>query len=286
MSVEDNVSALKVLKSEFDNFKDEKWKKVCRKVMKLNNILDKCAIFASANMNKVPSLDKFVQINFKSIRKKLKEMLDIQQNDDNCKIKANKMFIKKSFFSMSNVQKSHRNNVIDYLKSIEINVISCYPVVKRADTSTTDNTSNDDTESTMFKVCIESCDAAKMKNPDLILQYIIRHYKDDLFHVLHINIRSLLNKSDDVYEFLQEINLEADILAITESWLNDDNENLINIDGYTFEGKHQTRKHGGGIGFYIKQNLHYKIRDDITNLNDEIEFSVVEILNKPAVKMF
>ncbi|ESO00470.1 hypothetical protein HELRODRAFT_175911 [Helobdella robusta] len=93
---EDIVSALKTLKSEFDNFKDEEMEKslpkgatrkndklieclVILKVMKLNNILDKCTIFASANMNKVPSLDKVVQINFENIRKELKEMLDMQQ---------------------------------------------------------------------------------------------------------------------------------------------------------------------------------------------------------------
>ncbi|ESN93561.1 hypothetical protein HELRODRAFT_180879 [Helobdella robusta] len=128
-------------------------------------------------INNSPGMDGRNQVNNDNngktvgnkITKPTKKIIGNKKNDDNCKIEANKMLIKKSFFSMSNVQKCHRNDVSDYLKSIEVNVISCYPVVKRADTSTTDNTSNDDTESTMIRVCIESCEAAKMKNPDLIL---------------------------------------------------------------------------------------------------------------------
>ncbi|ESN97864.1 hypothetical protein HELRODRAFT_177500 [Helobdella robusta] len=67
----------------------------------------------------------------------------------------------------------HRNDVMEYLKSIDINVISCFPVLKRTDSPANESPNNDDCESTMFRVCVESSDAAKMKNPDVILQHII-----------------------------------------------------------------------------------------------------------------
>ncbi|ESN96790.1 hypothetical protein HELRODRAFT_163913 [Helobdella robusta] len=107
------------------------------------------------------------------MEKPVRKIIGNKKNDELCKIKANKMLIKKSFFSMSNVQKSHRNDVMEYLKSIDINVISCFPVLKRTDSPANESPNNDDCESTMFRVCVESSDAAKMKNPDVILQHII-----------------------------------------------------------------------------------------------------------------
>ncbi|ESN92677.1 hypothetical protein HELRODRAFT_164762 [Helobdella robusta] len=107
------------------------------------------------------------------MEKPVRKIIGNKKNDELCKIKANKMLIKKSFFSMSNVQKCHRNDVMEYLKSIDINVISCFPVQKRTDSPANESPNNDDCESTMFRVCVESSDPAKMKNPDVILQHII-----------------------------------------------------------------------------------------------------------------
>ncbi|ESN91909.1 hypothetical protein HELRODRAFT_181964 [Helobdella robusta] len=95
---------------------------------------------------------------------------------------------------------------------------------------------------------------------------------------------SLLNKFDDIYDFLRDLNFEIDVLAISENWLNDSNENLIDINGYVFKGKHRRIKHGGRVGFYIKNNLDYKIRDDITSKKNEFEFFVLEIINRPITK--
>ncbi|ESN99383.1 hypothetical protein HELRODRAFT_162930 [Helobdella robusta] len=46
-------------------------------------------------------------------------------------------------------------------------------LLKRTDSPANESPNNDDCESTMFRVCVESSDAAKMKNPDVILQHII-----------------------------------------------------------------------------------------------------------------
>ncbi|ESO10385.1 hypothetical protein HELRODRAFT_183709 [Helobdella robusta] len=92
------------------------------------------------------------------MEKPVRKIIGNKKNDELCKIKANKMLIKKSFFSMSNVQKCHRNDVIEYLKSIDINIISCFSVLKRTDSPANESPNNDDCESTMFRVCVESSD--------------------------------------------------------------------------------------------------------------------------------
>ncbi|ESO11102.1 hypothetical protein HELRODRAFT_184556 [Helobdella robusta] len=92
---------------------------------------------------------------------------------EDCKLRADKNLIKKSVFSMSNISKCHRRDVVEFLTSNGINVITCYPVLKKTEISSDKNFDKDDQESTMFRVCIDSSDVGKMKDPDIMLKNII-----------------------------------------------------------------------------------------------------------------
>ncbi|ESN97378.1 hypothetical protein HELRODRAFT_178169 [Helobdella robusta] len=92
---------------------------------------------------------------------------------EDCKLRADKNLIKKSVFSMSNISKCHRRDVVEFLTSNGINVITCYPVLKKTEISSDKNFDKDDQESTMFRVCIDSSDVDKMKDPDIMLKNII-----------------------------------------------------------------------------------------------------------------
>ncbi|ESO04952.1 hypothetical protein HELRODRAFT_171958 [Helobdella robusta] len=107
-----------------------------------------------------------------SIPKPIKKIIGIKVID-NCKLQAEKNLIKKTVFLMSNVKRCHRNDVIDFLKTSGINVISCFPVIKRSNQEISDPVNKDEEESTMFRVCVESCDGPKMKDPEIMLKHII-----------------------------------------------------------------------------------------------------------------
>ncbi|ESO02579.1 hypothetical protein HELRODRAFT_161867 [Helobdella robusta] len=106
---------------------------------------------------------------------------------NDCKLKADKILMKKSVFCLSNVSKCHRNDVMAYLTDNGIHVVSCYPVLKQfnkmapastADVnnnnnSQTENKKTDEEESSTFRVCIDSSDSKKMKDPDIMPQHII-----------------------------------------------------------------------------------------------------------------
>ena len=70
------------------------------------------------------------------------------------------------------------------------------------------------------------------------------------FNFAHLNVRSIVNKLDDLKNLLNSLKFEIDIFAITESWLDANKENQINISDYTYKGKHRINKHGGGVGFF------------------------------------
>ncbi|ESO05435.1 hypothetical protein HELRODRAFT_171836, partial [Helobdella robusta] len=106
---------------------------------------------------------------------------------NDCKLKADKILMKKSVFCLSNVSKCPRNDVMAYLTDNGIHVVSCYPVLKQfnkmapastADVnnnnnSQTENKKTDEEESSTFRVCIDSSDSKKMKDPDIMPQHII-----------------------------------------------------------------------------------------------------------------
>ncbi|ESN90394.1 hypothetical protein HELRODRAFT_166059 [Helobdella robusta] len=98
------------------------------------------------------------------------------------------------------------------------------------------------------------------------------------FKLMHLNIRSLVHKSEDLLDYLNNFSFKYNIIGISETWLNDDNIKLINITGYDFVGKNRSGKHGGGIGLYIDNGITYKTRDDIDSISSRELFSI-EITN-------
>ena len=78
-------------------------------------------------------------------------------------------------------------------------------------------------------------------------------------------------------------NTEAAVIRISETWLDDNiSDNELKITGYALERKDRNR-HGGGVCLYIKDNLSYNRRDDLSDKTLEILF--VEIC-LPKTKPF
>ena len=107
--------------------------------------------------------------------------------------------------------------------------------------------------------------------------------KDDSFSVIHINIRSLNKNFENFKSLLNQIGFKFKMICITETWCHDDprNDSIFNLQGYT--SVHQVRKHGhtgGGISLFLHNSLMYKMRNDISVNNDDIESLCVEIINK------
>ncbi|ESO12258.1 hypothetical protein HELRODRAFT_158736 [Helobdella robusta] len=298
-SHEDITSGIKLLKYEISALKIEKVDKQqtrgnskseklleCISIIKFlkeNNYWEKCSVFVSVNMNKIPKVENFLTINFEKVKQEIMESLRTQQvmlnrtieavetnkleisslkhklclnaennvnievkkrqektnnvqtsqtcwsevtksptestelpftlvkhgkknaNNkvsqatkrtatkiigkkvlENCKLKANKDPTKKPVFCISNVQRCRRSDVMEYLSANGINVITCYPVIKKTEekisAKTNSNNSSDEQnelknrdeeESTVFRVCIDREDVKKIKDPEIMPQHVI-----------------------------------------------------------------------------------------------------------------
>ena len=75
-----------------------------------------------------------------------------------------------------------------------------------------------------------------------------------------------------------------DIISLSEIWLINNQHQLdcVNIAGYKSIFKHRNDKRDGGIGFYIKDNISFKIHNDLTKniVNMEIMFIELDGRNK------
>ena len=97
--------------------------------------------------------------------------------------------------------------------------------------------------------------------------------------ILHLNARSLVNKIDNVINFLDELSFEFTVLAITETWANSDSDSRLSIPGYRLCNKNRTSKRGGGVAAYIKECLCFEVRNDLDQYySDEFEFICVKVL--------
>jgi len=104
-------------------------------------------------------------------------------------------------------------------------------------------------------------------------------------NLMHLNARSLLNKNENLTEFLNQFNFQFDVVGVSETWLTEYNQHLVDIDGYIYNGMSRENKKGGGVGLYVKNNINYKTRHDvINNSSSNLELFGIEIINNTPTK--
>ena len=94
---------------------------------------------------------------------------------------------------------------------------------------------------------------------------------------MHINIRSAVKNLNKLEAYLTNLNHSFQVAAISESWLKDHNAPLYCLDGYQAEHNVRPNKGGGGVSLYIKQDIEYITRTDLTYQNECIESLFIEI---------
>lgn len=101
-----------------------------------------------------------------------------------------------------------------------------------------------------------------------------QHFRKRGLHFIHLNIRSILPKIDELREIA--IKTRAAVFGITETWLDEsvfDSE--IIIPGYSIVRRDRNRE-GGGVCLFIRNNLTFNNRIDL--YIDDLEALWIEIL--------
>ncbi|CAB3986328.1 Hypothetical predicted protein, partial [Paramuricea clavata] len=94
--------------------------------------------------------------------------------------------------------------------------------------------------------------------------------------ICHLNIRSLVNKIDEIRVFCETH--KPHVLCLNETWLDTSiADGEIQLDGYSHIRRDKTR-HQGGVLVYIASNLNFKERDEIGDESGELQCLWLEIV--------
>ena len=95
------------------------------------------------------------------------------------------------------------------------------------------------------------------------------------FSILTLNIRSLKKNLDNLKTLVDNLDNKIDIIALTETW--DTSKLNMNIPKYrTPITTNRTKKKGGGLCIYIKENLQYNILRDSEIIDKDIECIAIQ----------
>ena len=110
---------------------------------------------------------------------------------------------------------------------------------------------------------------------------------NDGFNLWHHNARSILKEGRmDEYELLLEsINNPFHVMAFSETWLKSSNCDMVSFQDFDhvynirpLSGEIDDKEGGGGLSFFIKNGLNYKVRHDMSLMLSFIETLFIEVL--------
>lgn len=101
------------------------------------------------------------------------------------------------------------------------------------------------------------------------------------FKIFHANVRSLCKNFDNLLAHLQNVSHHYDIIVLTETWLNENSEQLFKIPGYESISLNRTGR-GGGIRVYAMEGLITQCCTEFTAIFDTHESLFLRITLKNA----
>ena len=110
------------------------------------------------------------------------------------------------------------------------------------------------------------------------------------YYTMHFNIRSLPNKFRELKEIISrfhDIKINMHCIMLCETFLTDNNYVFYTIPGYKLVCRNRQTGSRGGVAMYIRDDLNYIIRDDISvNIDGKFESIFVEAHSKTVNCIF
>ena len=104
--------------------------------------------------------------------------------------------------------------------------------------------------------------------------------KTNNFSLLHLNIHSIQAHFEDLLILLNSLNIKFDVIALSESKLNNEPTTNINIPGYHPPIFTFTESTKGGTMLYVEENINFKPRKDLEIYDPKnLESTFIEIIN-------
>ncbi len=99
-------------------------------------------------------------------------------------------------------------------------------------------------------------------------------------NIMHMNARSIPKNFDQITAFLNCLNTFPHVLAITETWLTDNNKLFHQLDGYHSYHLTRDQRAQGGVSIYLANALQTEQIHELTIINEHIEIVTVIITSQ------
>ena len=111
-----------------------------------------------------------------------------------------------------------------------------------------------------------------------------RNKKDIALSIFHLNIHSLNSKQRALCIFIHLIEIEFDIIMLSEIWTHNLDFDHNIFDGYSLYHDLPSNTSVGGIGIFAKNSLNCKLRSDLhlSAVNQKVENLWLEISKNKA----
>uniref|UniRef100_A0A3B5QVU5 Reverse transcriptase domain-containing protein n=1 Tax=Xiphophorus maculatus TaxID=8083 RepID=A0A3B5QVU5_XIPMA len=103
------------------------------------------------------------------------------------------------------------------------------------------------------------------------------------FSVIHLNSRSMNSNFSKITDYLKRLNGQFSIIAVSETWLNEENKNNFQINGYELHYVNRSSKRGGGVALFADSEIRCKIKDTMsTTVEGVMEMITIEVLSEKS----
>jgi hypothetical protein len=117
-------------------------------------------------------------------------------------------------------------------------------------------------------------------NDEIIYFQCPNKFKNNFFKIISVNAQSLANV-DHVLVFRHLLSDQVvDLIAVSETWLSSKHsDKLCNVEGYKLIRNDREGMRGGGVAFFVKNNINFKILSTSPNTHDptQVEFIICEV---------
>ena len=97
------------------------------------------------------------------------------------------------------------------------------------------------------------------------------------FALFHLNLRSIPANLSAMLCYLANLNLNFDIIGISENWLTENNKDLYSIQNYEHIKNIRTNRIGGGVSLFIASHIKYKELTQFYINNENMECMFIEV---------
>ena len=111
---------------------------------------------------------------------------------------------------------------------------------------------------------------------DLITYNKLTCKRSPHYAIMHMNVRCLTNKFDEIKAILGQMSTKPIVIAITETWLSVSDTNSYNISGYTSYHLVRTLREHGGVSLFISNEFVSSQINSISYVSDIIEVLTVK----------